>query len=130
MNPKCRCRGCNLQLSAPCRHFFCGDAYDLRCLGDETQVCSICKDTHLQNAQRKLDVITKTKQEVDVLALLEAADDPVEALNVALQAGHFWPEVEQGGEDEINSFISRIKDPPVELPDQATGIEHVYGDTF
>lgn len=130
MNPKCRCRGCNLQLSAPCRHFFCGDAFDLRCLGDETQVCSICKDSHIQNAQRKLDVIAKTKQEVDVLAQLEEADDPLEALNIALQAGHFWPEVEQGGEDEINSFISRIKDPPIEMPEQAAGIEHVYGDSF
>ena len=123
MNPKCKCRGCNLQLSTPCKHFMCGDAYDIRCLGAETQVCTVCKSTHMKNAADKLEVIHNTKVHADVLAQLEAADDPLESLNIALRAGYFWGDVEQGGEDEINSFVARIKEPPVEMPEQAAGIE-------
>lgn len=102
------CRACSLKIDRPSRHFLCGHSFHLGCLGDETSICPICKETHLINAQNKLDSINQAKTETNILHLLEDAEDPQEALNKILQGSYFDPELESGSEEMANDLIARM----------------------
>jgi len=102
------CQICNNPLTRPSVHFYCGHTFHSSCLGDESNICPKCKESHRSTSEKKLEEIKKSKANVNVLEMLENSDDPQAVLNDLLTSAYFDPDLNTSAEDNVTNFMNQF----------------------
>ena len=95
-----------MKIDRPSKHFLCGHSFHVGCLGDEQNICPICKETYLSDTQSELKSIQESKLNDNVIPLLENSENPIETLSMLVKGSYF--DLDGEHEKETTEFFNQI----------------------
>lgn len=101
-----KCKLCEMKIDRPSKHFLCGHSFHVGCLGDEQNICPICKETYLSDTQSELKSIQESKLNDNVIPLLENSENPIETLSMLVKGSYF--DLDGEHEKETTEFFNQI----------------------